>query len=209
MNSKPLTPGPKDANPPADAASVASPNSAVIQSICHRQALQSLAESTQYIHPLVQHSDELLLAMLKDAPWIHMASRSIASYGVPYAGLKSYAISGETFVSPPLPDRLISICAQIQDRFGFKPNNCLINYYKDEKSKNGFHSDSTAEIAKGTGVVILSLGAERELSFRHVRDPDLSNGRLLQDGSLFYMTREMQSDWQHAILPYKAEVNPG
>lgn len=183
------------------------PDAPVVQPVDRTKAFESLAGSTHYIHPFVQNSEKLMSAIFKDASWNHMASRSVASYGVAYAGLKSYATRGESFKSPPLPEYLLGICRRIQERFGFEPNNCLINYYKDDSSKIGFHSDSIGEIVIGTGIAILSLGAERELSFRQVTDFTVTGGKWLQDGSLFYMTREMQRDWQHAILPSKTEVS--
>lgn len=182
------------------------PDPAVVHPVDRVRAFESLAASTRYIHPFVQNSDELMSEMLKDALWNPMASRSVASFGVVYAGLKSYATSGASFRSPPLPECLLRLCHEIKQRFGFEPNNCLLNYYENDRSKIGFHSDSIAEIAVETGIAILSLGAERELSFRHARDFTVSGGKVLQNGSLFYMTREMQRDWQHAILPSKTEV---
>lgn len=146
--------------------------------------------------------------LLADATWYEMRARSVANYGVPYAGLKSYATNVAEFVSPPMTDRLKAIGRQIQIQFGFEPNNCLINYYRDGDSTIGFHSDSIKEIVEGTGIAILSLGGERELSFKHKLDKTVRTSKLLQNGSLFYMTREMQSDWKHGILPTTVNALP-
>ena len=63
----------------------------------------------------------------------------------------------------------------------------------------GFHSDTIANLAEGTGIVIVSLGAERELTFRHKNNYEIRHRYLLPNGSLFYMTQATQESWTHAV----------
>jgi len=63
----------------------------------------------------------------------------------------------------------------------------------------GFHSDTAAGRAAGTGVAIVSLGAAREMRFRHKRDKENTSTRLLAPGSLIYLDDATQEDWLHAI----------
>ena len=63
----------------------------------------------------------------------------------------------------------------------------------------GFHSDSSEELAKGTGVAIVSLGAVREIAYRSKLEPAVEFFYPLENGSLLYMSQEMQEFWLHAI----------
>jgi alkylated DNA repair dioxygenase AlkB len=64
----------------------------------------------------------------------------------------------------------------------------------------GFHADSTEELVAGTGIAIVSLGAERDLSFRSQADKHILERYLLRSGSLLYMTPELQQSWKHGVL---------
>jgi alkylated DNA repair dioxygenase AlkB len=63
----------------------------------------------------------------------------------------------------------------------------------------GFHADSTAELAEGTGIAIVSLGARRSITFQYKRGAKEEFEYPLVSGSLLYMSPEMQQDWRHAI----------
>lgn len=91
------------------------------------------------------------------------------------------------------------VCGRIQSELGFMPNNCLLNYYPDGQSSMGFHSDATEELAGGTGVAIVSLGAERQVVFRNKQDRSNEVSYGLPGGSLLYMPKELQFEWLHAI----------
>ena len=66
----------------------------------------------------------------------------------------------------------------------------------------GFHSDATDELEPGTGIAIVSLGAERDITFRPIgeRDRTRDEGYRLPSGSLLWRSAVMQSAWRHAIL---------
>ncbi len=64
----------------------------------------------------------------------------------------------------------------------------------------GFHSDSEEEIVSGTGVAIVSLGAERGITFRSAQDKTNQHTYPLASGSLLYMPPGLQQGWKHAIL---------
>ena len=69
----------------------------------------------------------------------------------------------------------------------------------------GFHSDTTSNLEEGTGIVIVSLGAEREITFRSKENYDVRHHYLLPNGSLFYMTQETQDYWTHAVKKAKTD----
>ncbi len=122
-----------------------------------------------------------------------MRARKTASFGV------SYDYSQISYASVPIPAEIEDLCSRLEAALGFRPNNCLMNYYVDGDSSMGFHSDSAEELAPGTGVAIVSLGSEREIVFRAKADRQNEHAYALPAGSLLYMTMAMQSTWLHAI----------
>ena len=120
-------------------------------------------------------------------------ARKSMSFGLPY----NY--SGIEWPAAPFPDAIVPLLGRVAAEAGFEPNNCLANYYPDGESTMGFHSDSTAELEPGTGIAVVSLGAERTITFRRI-DKSASESYRLPPGSLLWMSPEMQADWKHAIL---------
>jgi alkylated DNA repair dioxygenase AlkB len=128
-----------------------------------------------------------------------MKARKTASYGVPY---DFNQMSYETTV---MPSWLEELCSAVEKELNFRPNNCLLNYYKNGNSYIGFHSDSAVNLAPETGVAVLSLGSPRTMVFRNKADRALQHNLILQPGSLLYMSNEMQLEWLHGI---PKESNP-
>jgi alkylated DNA repair dioxygenase AlkB len=123
-----------------------------------------------------------------------LRARKSMSFGVPY----NY--SGIVWPLAPFPDALVPVLSRVAAEVGFEPNNCLANFYPTGESTMGFHSDSTAELEPGTGIAVLSLGAERTITFRRAEDKTVSESHRLRSGSLLWMCPEMQTGWRHAIL---------
>jgi alkylated DNA repair dioxygenase AlkB len=123
-----------------------------------------------------------------------MRARRTASFGVPY----NY--SGISYPVADVPEPVAALMDRLAGRLGWRPNNCLANFYPDGNSTMGFHSDSTDELEPGTGVAVVSLGAERAITFRST-DKSLTVEYPLPSGSLLYMTAEVQLGWKHAIRP--------
>lgn len=126
-----------------------------------------------------------------------MKARKTASFGV------SYDYSGVSYRQTSMLKSLDLICECIEKKLGFKPNNCLMNYYMDGNSSMGFHSDSAEELLEGAGVAIISLGAERNIWYRSKLDKEVKIPYLLKSGALLYMGSELQQHWTHAILKEK------
>ncbi|MGE3635023.1 MAG: alpha-ketoglutarate-dependent dioxygenase AlkB, partial [Sandaracinaceae bacterium] len=120
-------------------------------------------------------------------------ARKTASFGEPYdyAGL-DYARAG-------FPPELEAVRVKVAERIGLGFNNCLLNYYPDGRSRMGFHADAEAGIVPGTGVAIVSLGAQRNLRFRRTDRLDERLDYVLEPGSLVFMEPEVQRVWQHAL----------
>jgi alkylated DNA repair dioxygenase AlkB len=121
-------------------------------------------------------------------------ARKTASFGEPY----NY--SGIFYPFQPMPENLLPLIDKIEIRFGYRPNNCLANYYESGESTMGFHSDAIEELALDTGIIIVSLGAERIIHFQNKQDKSILREFTLRNGSLLLMSQAVQKYWSHAIL---------
>lgn len=147
-----------------------------------------------YIKNFIQDPSNLYHKLLQSIEWDHrMHSRKTASFG------QAYNYSQIHYSEQPFLDSLKPIVEMIYLKFGFRPNNCLVNYYVDGKSRMGWHSDQTDILHTNTGIVIISLGTDRVLKFRNIKNSDLVTEYILSSGSLIYMDQTLQKNWQHAI----------
>lgn len=141
-----------------------------------------------------EEAARLFDSLLAGVPWDErMKARKTACFG------QTYDDSGVDYEVVPMHPLLVPLCDALERNLGFRPTNCLLNYYETGRSTMGFHSDATHNLAPGTGVAIVSLGAERTLTFRSKADPGLLVHFSLPHGSLFYMTQRTQDHWVHAV----------
>lgn len=148
-----------------------------------------------YLKPDFLTAPEDLFALLKkEVIWDErMRARKTASFGVAYDYSQiSYAETG-------MPEFLQVICKDVENELGFLPNNCLLNFYLDGNSSMGFHSDATDDLAKGSGVAIVSLGSLRHIVYRSKQDKSQEYFYPLPAGGLLYMSASVQEEWLHAI----------
>ncbi|MEL6861022.1 MAG: alpha-ketoglutarate-dependent dioxygenase AlkB [Pseudomonadota bacterium] len=147
-----------------------------------------------FIEQFISNPDPLFHQLLEETIWDkRMKARKTASFGI------AYNYSQITYDDAPFPDSLKALCGTVCEAVGFEPNNCLLNYYPDGASSMGFHSDTATGRSAGTGVAIVSLGAAREMRFRHKLDKDNTSARMLTAGSLIYLDDATQEHWLHAI----------
>ena len=147
-----------------------------------------------YLEKFLSESHKLFEKLQSEIVWDErMRARKTASYG------KAYNYSQINYPYQEFLPELGEILTMIAQTLHFEPNNCLINYYLDGKSKMGFHSDQTDILADQTGIAIVSIGETRVLRFRKITDHQEVKDYTLPSGSLIYMTQEIQQVWQHAI----------
>lgn len=136
----------------------------------------------------------LLNKLEREVDWdTSIRARKTACFG------ETYDESGVDYEVKPMLDILHPMINAIENKLGFRPTNCLANYYTDGKSTMGFHSDTISNLEGNTGIVIVSLGAERDLTFRNIEDYNNRLNCKMSHGSLFYMTQNTQNYWTHAI----------
>lgn len=155
-----------------------------------------------YIENFIDHPERLYEELELRVDWDErMSARKTASFG------EAYNYSQISYPFQEFPSVLLPILDRIESSIGFRPNNCLINFYLDGTSKMGFHSDQTDILEPETGVAILSIGETRTLRFRNIEDQEIRQDFELPAGSLIYMTQQVQEKWQHAIP--KSATNKG
>ena len=148
----------------------------------------------EIIDDFVSNSDDLFRYLCKEVDWDErLKSRKTASYGV------AYNYSGMAYPETEMLKELIPICEKIDFQIGFMPNNCLLNYYPDGNSTMGYHSDNWEQLEQNTGVVIISLGASRIISYRNKKDKAIERKYTLNCGNMLYMSNSVQEQWMHAI----------
>jgi alkylated DNA repair dioxygenase AlkB len=146
------------------------------------------------IENFIQNPIELYLLLTQNVKWDErMTARKTASFG------KAYNYSQIEYPFQEFLPELKSIINNLTPIIGFEANNCLINYYMDGKSKMGYHSDQTDILEPNTGIAIVSVGETRFLKFRSIENPEKFIEYELTEGSLVYMTQEIQTLWQHSI----------
>lgn len=147
-----------------------------------------------FIHNFITNPEKLFDSLKWNVPWDErMSARKTAGFG------KAYNYSQMSYPFQEFTPELKLIIESINSTLHFEPNNCLINYYLDGKSKMGFHSDQTDILYEGTGVAIVSIGETRTLRFKNIENPDVIKDYNLPAGSLIYMTNDVQEKWKHAI----------
>jgi alkylated DNA repair dioxygenase AlkB len=153
-----------------------------------------------YIPNFIPKPTELFVKLNNSVNWdTRMTTRKTASYGV------AYNYSQINYPHQEMLPELEELCKKVNEVIGFVPNNCLINYYMDGKSKMGYHSDQIDILESDTGIVIISLGETRILRFKNISDENIQKDFELPSGSLVYMTQDVQKEWKHAIPPSETE----
>lgn len=93
-------------------------------------------EGITYIEDFLDNPNDLFELLRSKVAWDDsMKARKTASYG------KAYNYSQIEYPYQEFLPELITIISNLKPIIGFEPNNCLLNYYLDGKSKMGYHSD--------------------------------------------------------------------
>lgn len=77
-------------------------------------------------------------------------------------------------------------------------NSVLLTCYRNGKDSVSWHKDDEAELGKKPYIASLSLGASRELHYRHKSDKT-SGSITLHSGDLLLMQPEFQHNWEHSV----------
>nr|WP_299074275.1 alpha-ketoglutarate-dependent dioxygenase AlkB [uncultured Allomuricauda sp.] len=112
---------------------------------------------------------------------------------------KTYTYSNITMRPNPFTQELHQIKTLVEKEIQIEFSTCLLNYYRDGKDSNGWHSDDEKELGENPPIASISLGTERFFHLRNISDKTLKHKIVLEHGSLLVMKGETQHHWQHQI----------
>ena len=136
----------------------------------------------------------------------HLQPRLTAWYGDPG---RSYTYSGTVMFPLPWTNLLLSIRQKLEEIVEAKFNSVLLNLYRDNNDRMGFHSDNEPSLGQEPTIASLSYGATRTLLFKHKTRKDLPIKSLkLISGSMLLMKGQTQRHWNHGINKEAAICGP-
>jgi len=115
-----------------------------------------------------------------------------------------YLYSGLFIKALPWPKYARRLQQKLKRDFGLNTNGVLVNRYADGSDSIGWHSDDEPEIAIGSDIASVTLGATRDFLIRHKTTGHKINISL-KSGDLLLMQWPMQREWEHS-LPKRMKV---
>lgn len=112
---------------------------------------------------------------------------------------RSYSYSGITMQPLPFNETILDLKIKLSEVTPVNFTTCLLNFYRDGKDSNGWHSDDEKELGQNPVIASVSLGQERYFHLKHKKLKDLKYKILLEHGSLLLMRGSTQHFWQHQI----------
>jgi len=115
-----------------------------------------------------------------------------------------YLYSGLFIRALPWPKYAHKLREKLARDYGLASNGVLVNRYADGKDCMGAHSDDEPEIAHGSHIASITLGATRDFVLKHKHSQTKYNISL-HSGDLLIMHWPMQNDWLHS-LPKRLKI---
>lgn len=109
-----------------------------------------------------------------------------------------YLYSGLFIRALPWPKYAYKLREKLARDFGLASNGVLVNRYADGKECMGAHSDDEPEIAHGSDIASINLGATRDFVIKH-KHSQVKYSISLHSGDLLIMHWPMQRDWLHSV----------
>ncbi|MGL4446264.1 MAG: alpha-ketoglutarate-dependent dioxygenase AlkB family protein [Shewanella sp.] len=116
-----------------------------------------------------------------------------------------YLYSGLLIKAAPWPPYVGKLRDKLAAEFALASNGVLVNYYHNGQDCMGAHSDDEPEIAPGSDIASVTLGASRDFVLKH-KQSSTKYIITLGSGDLLIMHWPMQQDWLHS-LPRRLAVN--
>ena len=161
-----------------------------------------------------QEADDLLTTSIEKVPWrqdfIYMMGKKI-----PIPRLQnwycetgaSYTYSRINLLALEFPSWMEDLRRRVELSTSETFNAILVNYYRDGKDSNDWHSDDEKELGAYPIIASVSIGAERVFHLRHkVTKQKIKMN--LPHGSLLLMGAGIQEYWQHKLSKTSLQVGP-
>jgi alkylated DNA repair dioxygenase AlkB len=152
-------------------------------------------------------ADRFFAVLMRETPWSeqkvfvwgkwHVQPRLVAWYGEPDA---TYSYSGASMTPAPWTVALTELRGLVETIVHARFNSVLLNLYRNERDRMGWHSDNEPELGLRPMIASVSLGETRDLLFKSREKGHRGSHKLaLTHGSLMVMTGDTQKNWLHAI----------
>jgi alkylated DNA repair dioxygenase AlkB len=109
-----------------------------------------------------------------------------------------YSYSGILLERNDWSSCLIRIKTQIERHFDVLLNGALANYYRDGSDYCSWHSDNESELDSSSDIFSVSLGEQRDFSFKH-NSKDIKGKISLENNSLLIMKPPFQENYKHQL----------
>jgi alkylated DNA repair dioxygenase AlkB len=144
-----------------------------------------------------------------DLPWTERGAPRreafVATKPVDYTyGKSEYA---RTYSSSPIPEFMKEFWALAEEFSNAKFELCFCNGYIDEKNHLGWHADDSDSVDDVRPILVVSIGAEREIWFRDKARTFVDKLKL-GNGSGLLMMAGMQDTHEHRIPKHSAKCGP-
>jgi alkylated DNA repair dioxygenase AlkB len=174
------------------------------------------ADVVLWRHIALGDEHTVLSELIESTPWrqdhisvwgkTHPQPRLVAWYG---DDALSYSYSGITLHATGWTPLLLQLRSSVQAVSGHTFNSVLLNYYRDQRDCMGFHADDEPELGREPVIASLSLGAERQLVFKHKFRSDQRNISLrLPSCSMLLMKGATQKYWKHGAPRQSRSCGP-
>jgi alkylated DNA repair dioxygenase AlkB len=159
-------------------------------------------DCVSYTPGFVAEPDKAFSVLWNELEWERRGSTPRREYycnevAVPYAyGTEPFMKSYEPRAWHPA---ILAIKAAAEAALGTKFEVAFLNGYEDARDHLGAHADDSPEMDPDRPIVIVTLGAEREIWFMTNDDPKTPFKVLLENGSMCVMAAGMQRTHKHRI----------
>ena len=161
---------------------------------------------------VIQHHKD---GLLKPEAWKSWGKSGFTKRTSVALGVKdlTYTYSGRTitamdWLNSPV---LKQVAKELGEKFSTTFNYALINRYADGEAGIPWHSDDEKDMAEGSIIASISLGAARDFQLR-VKDKQKRRKKImtvpLAHGSLIYMNQKLQSYYSHCVPVRKRIKKP-
>lgn len=162
-----------------------------------------------------ERSDSFFEKLQHDIPWqqdnitvygkTHPQPRLTALFG--NEG-KPYSYSNIVMQPNAWNPLLMFIKNEIEDLVAENFTTVLLNFYRDGKDSNGWHSDNERELGRNPVIASVSFGAERSFHLQHNTIKEQKLKITLEHGSLLLMKGTTQHFWKHQIPKTAKPIGP-
>ena len=135
-----------------------------------------------------------LVTFLEQESFAKEGQREVMFYG------QKYQYMGSRKNPKPIPPAIKPLLDKLNNNLDYKLNQVLVNKYTGPESSLPCHSDNEHDINPASSIFTVSLGDSATMMFTNIKTGEKSN-LLVENRSLYKMTRDSQNDFKHGILP--------